>query len=159
MNARLRWVAGALAALAAGCETTGDPQQGGLFGWSESKARERQAAKRAAVAGAETQLSRDLRDGETLTSRRTRTEQQLATTNRRRSSELDQLREQESALLRKTQQLEELSPTAATASRARAYRLKVSTVAAQNSLTPRQRSARLRALEGEIDATQARLTR
>ncbi|WP_257386748.1 hypothetical protein [Tahibacter caeni] len=29
-------------ALLSGCATTGDPQQGGLFGWSESKARERQ---------------------------------------------------------------------------------------------------------------------
>ena len=27
-----------------GCETTGDPQQGGLFGWSEGKARTRSAA-------------------------------------------------------------------------------------------------------------------
>lgn len=30
------------AALLAGCATTGDPQSGGLFGWSENKARERQ---------------------------------------------------------------------------------------------------------------------
>ena len=30
------------AVLLAGCATTGDPQRGGLFGWSENKARERQ---------------------------------------------------------------------------------------------------------------------
>jgi hypothetical protein len=35
----------ALGALAlAGCETTGDPTQGGLFGWSENKAQARSAA-------------------------------------------------------------------------------------------------------------------
>ncbi len=32
----------AVAALTS-CETTGDPRQGGLFGWSENKARDRQA--------------------------------------------------------------------------------------------------------------------
>ncbi|MEQ1860963.1 MAG: hypothetical protein ABMA13_13590 [Chthoniobacteraceae bacterium] len=31
------------------CETTGDPQQGGLFGWSEGKAKQRQSALRGAV--------------------------------------------------------------------------------------------------------------
>jgi hypothetical protein len=29
-----------------GCETTGDPTQGGLFGWSETKAQQRQGALR-----------------------------------------------------------------------------------------------------------------
>lgn len=29
------------------CETTGDPTQGGLFGWSESQAQQRAAARRA----------------------------------------------------------------------------------------------------------------
>lgn len=32
----------AIAVLLAGCATTGDPQRGGLFGWSENKARDRQ---------------------------------------------------------------------------------------------------------------------
>jgi len=35
----------AVAALLVGCETTGDPTQGGLFGWSESKYRAREAEK------------------------------------------------------------------------------------------------------------------
>lgn len=34
----------ALAAAATGCATTGDPLQGGLFGWSEEKAQARQAS-------------------------------------------------------------------------------------------------------------------
>ena len=33
-----------LLSLLAGCQTTGDPRDGGLFGWSEEKARDRQAA-------------------------------------------------------------------------------------------------------------------
>ena len=43
-NCRARCLAFAAACLLAGCETTGDPRQGGLFGWSESKANERQNA-------------------------------------------------------------------------------------------------------------------
>ena len=40
-----------IAALAlTACETTGDPTQGGLFGWSEGKAKQRQAALQDAVA-------------------------------------------------------------------------------------------------------------
>ena len=40
----------ALGALAlAGCETTGDPQQGGLFGWSENKAKARSSALQQAL--------------------------------------------------------------------------------------------------------------
>ena len=40
----------ALGALAfAGCETTGDPTQGGLFGWSETKAKSRSAALQQAL--------------------------------------------------------------------------------------------------------------
>lgn len=33
-------------ALSSGCATTGDPRQGALFGWSEGKARDRQALLR-----------------------------------------------------------------------------------------------------------------
>jgi len=40
----------ALSLPVAGCATTGDPKAGGLFGWSEAKAKERQAAARAALA-------------------------------------------------------------------------------------------------------------
>jgi hypothetical protein len=37
------------ACLLAACETTGDPTQGGLFGWSENKAKVRQSALREAL--------------------------------------------------------------------------------------------------------------
>ena len=43
MNAIRKWLAVAMCApLVSGCESTGDPRQGGLFGWSEQKALARQ---------------------------------------------------------------------------------------------------------------------
>jgi len=43
-------LAAALTLVTAGCTTTGDPKAGGLFGWSETKAKQRQADARAALA-------------------------------------------------------------------------------------------------------------
>lgn len=48
----------ALLALAA-CKTTGDPRQGGLFGWSEKKAQQRQQSMRADADAADTALARE----------------------------------------------------------------------------------------------------
>lgn len=42
----------AAAPLLVGCETTGDPRQGALLGWSEAKARDRQALLRQQLAEA-----------------------------------------------------------------------------------------------------------
>lgn len=43
MNAIRKWLGLAMCGLlAAGCESTGDPRQGGLFGWSEQQAVSRQ---------------------------------------------------------------------------------------------------------------------
>jgi len=42
----------AVTLLASGCETTGDPRQGALFGWSEAKAQDRQAILRQQLQGA-----------------------------------------------------------------------------------------------------------
>jgi hypothetical protein len=44
MNRIVLPLTGTVALLLAACETTGDPNQGGLFGWSENKAKGRQAA-------------------------------------------------------------------------------------------------------------------
>jgi hypothetical protein len=43
------FAAAGAACLLAACETTGDPTQGGLFGWSENKAKVRQSALREAL--------------------------------------------------------------------------------------------------------------
>lgn len=148
----------ALAALTA-CETTGDPRQGGLFGWSESKARERQAQRQTRVAGAETELARENAQGTALQSRSETAAQSLRTAEARRVQDEKDLQAFEASLLEKAARLAQNSPTDATASRARAYRLKVSTIAAQKSIPPRSRAERLKALETEIDAALARLTR
>jgi hypothetical protein len=60
-------------------------------------------------------------------------------------------------MVTKTEKLEAESPTAATASRARSYRLKLNTIAAQTSLSPQERAERLHGLEAEIDAALARV--
>lgn len=65
---------GIMSAAFTGCETTGDPNQGGLFGWSSSKANQRSAAYHA-------QLRREndrLQDEETETVRLQRQQKRLA---------------------------------------------------------------------------------
>ena len=42
-------LAAAVVLAAGGCATTGDPKAGGLFGWSEAKAQQRQSEARAAL--------------------------------------------------------------------------------------------------------------
>jgi len=146
----------ALLSLAA-CETTGDPRAGGLFGWSEAKAKERQQEKRDAVVQAESQLSRENARGAALEARRSGTELRLSSAQASNQHTEETLRTQRDALLAKCDRLEADSPTSATASRARALRLKVSTVAENASLPTSQRAARLRALEAEIDTARARV--
>jgi hypothetical protein len=157
---RLAWLAGVviLASFAA-CETTGNPREGGLFGWSEGKAQERRAQKQTHVAGAEAELTHETERGEALQNRSTTAERNLAAAENQRARTEERMHAQQARLVAKTEQLEADSPTAATASRARSYRLKVNTIAAQTSLTPQQRAERLHALEAEIDAAQARLKR
>jgi len=154
--ARLGWVL-ALFWMAAGCETTGDPTKGGLFGWSESKARERQNERKARVAGAQAQLTDEEAKQRSLESHAVSTENRLAEAKSANERAQNKLRAQQAALVAKTEELESESPTPATASRARAWRLKINTVGAQTALPTADRSARLRAIETEIDAALARV--
>ena len=62
----------ALALAAGGCATTGDPKAGGLFGWSEAKAQQRQADARSILAQEE-------RRGDELKAERQRLEGQIKT--------------------------------------------------------------------------------
>lgn len=159
MKSFARLAGGAALLSLAACETTGDPREGGLFGWSEAKARERQTVRQSAIVGAETELARETGRSSALHSRDTATEWRLTTAGANRRHEEERLSAQQRALVAKCEQLESQSPTAATASRARALRMKVSTVSANAALPPHQRAARLRQLEAEIDAAQARLHR
>src|SRR4051812_18141021 len=85
--------AATLAALSA-CETTGDPNQGGLFGWSESKAKTRQAALHSAL---------DLEEGRT-SSARSETSGLQATRNRNAAT----IQQQRASLNRMLTQLDEV---------------------------------------------------
>ncbi|HEY3899104.1 MAG TPA: hypothetical protein VGM54_10850 [Chthoniobacter sp.] len=137
--------------MTAGCQTTGDPTQGGLFGWSESKARERQNERQARVAGAETELSSEESQQRALQARSQGAEHQIAAAQSANQRAERGLRAQQAALVAKTGELERESPTPASASRARSWRLKINTIAAQTALSIADRSARLRAIEAEID--------
>ena len=144
---------GAVAMLAAltACETTGNPRQGGLFGWSETKARQRQAEKQSHVAGAEATLARESTASRTLEARDATTNRQLADARQQRAREEKNLRALQSSLVTRTDKLEADSPTDALASRARAYRLRVNTIAAQTWQTPQQRIDGLHEVEVDID--------
>ncbi len=147
------WLGGVLALcwIMGGCETTGDPHQGGLFGWSEAKAQDRQKERQARAAGAEAELARTDAQSRELEARDSRTDQQLATARVEKQRSEEKLRAQQSALLAKIDRLENESPTPALSSRARSYRLKVNTIVAQTALPSAQRSSRLRTLEAQID--------
>ena len=73
-----------------GCETTGDPTQGGLFGWSETKAEQRQSELRDVLYLEQDRTSEARATGSHL--RRTRSANAAALADERR--ELAQLRRQ-----------------------------------------------------------------
>jgi alpha-D-ribose 1-methylphosphonate 5-triphosphate synthase subunit PhnG len=139
------------------CSTTGDPTQGGLFGWSETKARERQKERQAGVAHAEWELTDEQSRTQALQNREIAAAHQITAARSAREQAEQKLRAQQASLIAKTQQLERDSPTPATASRARSWRLKINTVVAQSALSPAERSSRLRVFETEIDSALAKL--
>jgi hypothetical protein len=143
----------------AGCATTGDPRQGGLFGWSEAKARDRQDERQSRVAGAEAELNGENARSRSLAANDVSAEQHLTAAQLANDRAEEKLRAQQAAIVAKTERLENESPTPAGASRARAYRRKVNTVAAQAALPNAQRRARLHTLEAEIDAALEQLKR
>jgi hypothetical protein len=145
--------------LLAACETTGNPREGGLFGWSEAKARERQAARRQQVAAAEGEVAHAERSGAQLGVRKAAASQQVATASSAHERELARLQAKETAIHAKAGQLENDSPTAATASRARQLRLEVEAVSANRTLSLPDRARQLRELETEIDAAAASVSR
>jgi len=150
---RLARLAGALSlcAIFAGCETTGDPTQGALFGWSEAKARERQNERRASVAQARAELADEEAKNHALEAHGNGTQQQIAAAQWRNERAVERLRVQQAALIAKIERLENESPTPASASRARAWRRKINSIAAETAVPVAERTARLRAVEAEID--------
>jgi hypothetical protein len=149
----------AISGILTGCATTGDPQQGGLFGWSETKARERQSERQNRVAGEKAALARENARGRALETREASTDRGLVSARTEHERAEAKLHTQQTGLLAKINRLESDSPTPASASRARTYRRKVNTVAAQTALTTVQRSERLHTIEVEIDGALEGLTR
>jgi hypothetical protein len=139
------------------CESTGDPTKGGLFGWSEDKARERQQQRHSRVESAATELAQEETRGEVLQNRDAYAGGQLDAARTQRVQTEELLRTLEQRLVAKTLKLENDSPTDAMASRARSYRLQVHSIAGRTSFPPRERIRQLRTLEGAIDTAQASL--
>jgi hypothetical protein len=152
-----------LLALLAACETTGNPREGGLFGWSEAKARERQVEKRSEVRAAEAALTREQRRTAQLQAREVAAAHRLELANARATDERERaaaaVRLHEATVRAKANLLEKESPTAATASKARKLRATVEGVIANRGLSARDRAHQLRELESEIDEARENLAR
>lgn len=67
----------------AGCQTTGDPSQGGLFGWSETKAIERQQILRDQLAASSAAERTQRQQQESLQSNRARLQRDVDARNQR----------------------------------------------------------------------------
>jgi hypothetical protein len=137
--------AGSIAmALLGGCETTGDPTQGGLFGWSEKKAQERQAEKEAMLSKEETRM---------------RTEQDreagLKRTVELNNEDLEGQRDELSQLLANAEALEQEAPTPAMASRARRLLREIDAVRNDEKLPVDERWRRLRGYSAKVDQMRA----
>jgi hypothetical protein len=143
----------------AGCDTTGDPTQGGLFGWSENKARQRQQERQDRVVTEQNALSAQAGTSQSLEQKNASTDRQIAIAQANHDRAEARLKSQEAPLVAKTEQLEAASPTSAGASRARSYRRKVNTIVAQTALPAAQRSIRLQAIEAEVDRELEQLKR
>lgn len=120
-------LAALLVALLGGCETTGNPRDGGLFGWSQQKADERQAALESERAAAERQRALESERGAALSDQRGRLSDEMQALQTRLSSALaenDALDAQLRALMAKGQlgnaELGRLQQTLAASQRARA---------------------------------------
>ena len=95
------WAVAALSFALAGCETTGDPRQGGLFGWNAEKATERQAA----LAQQEAAAKRAESDAKARATELDQRQAKLQDANSANQRELDQLLDQNSQLERQIAEL------------------------------------------------------
>ena len=127
-------------AVLCGCETTGDPTQGGLFGWSEKKADERIAERQTTLE----QAQENARQSQAEAAALRRDEGANAEELREEQSELSQL-------LADTEELEREAPTPAGASRARVLHRRIDAVRKDESLPAEARWSLLRRYAAEVD--------
>lgn len=141
------------------CETTGDPREGGFFGWSEVKARARGAEREQTLSRGERHLAdetgrtRDLRARESLLS------SEFAHADAQQRLRLERLQRQFAATRQRVKAFEDAAFTSATASRARRLRAEVEATGGDGRRTPEERIARLRVLDGELKAEKIQPTR
>jgi len=141
---RSRFVVFLVCAALCGCQTTGDPNQGGLFGWSEKKAQERQAER-------EETLSREQQTQRQEQQREAGLRREIHTN----SEDLTEQQAEISQLLANAEALEREAPTPATASRARRLRHAIDAVRQNDSLSVEQRWTLLRQYSAEVDLMRA----
>jgi hypothetical protein len=131
------------AALAA-CQTTGDPNQGGLFGWSEKKADAR-IAEREDTLGREQETARSEQEHEAALRHEARSNAQ----------DLEAQHEEISQLLANAEALEHEAPTPAALSRAHRLREAIDSVRRDKSMTVEERWRLLRKFSVEVDFLRA----
>lgn len=155
MNSVRTLITGLLgAALLTSCETTGDPTQGGLFGWSETKAKQRIAEREVALQESSGELSRERDRGRGLHLRKQAGARRLAAAPARpslRGGDFDRL-------IREVETVEREAPTAAGSSRARRLRDEILAARSDPALTGEQRVRLIRDFEQRIVRLRAALT-
>jgi predicted RNase H-like nuclease (RuvC/YqgF family) len=147
MEARSSLVSLLVCAALCGCRTTGDPTQGGLFGWSEQKAEERQVA-REEILSREEQAARRQQESETGLRREMRLN----------AEDLEEQQKEISQLLANAEALEREAPTQATAGRARRLRREIDAVRRNEALSAGERWALLRRYSAEVDLMRAQVS-
>ena len=134
------------------CETTGDPRQGGLFGWSETKAKAREAERERALTQAERSFADEAGRTRNLRTHESNLSSEIARADAQQRLRLERLQRQYAATLQRAKALEDDAFTSATASRARRLRAEVEATGGDVTLTPEERIARLRALDRKLMA-------
>lgn len=144
----------AVAALVSACETTGDPKQGGLFGWSETKAQQRLAGRQSDLAREEMQRVHEDRESAALAQSQERVRSSLAA---RRPPPLPTARADEreatelARLADEANRLEANSPTPAGASRARRLRAAIQRMQHDSVLSAGQRAEGIAEIRAELE--------
>jgi hypothetical protein len=118
-----------------GCETTGDPTQGGLFGWSETKAKVRQDELRDVL-----YLEQDRRDSAQASSSRLR---------RTRSANAAALADERRELARLRSQLDEVD-AAGGRGRTASVRARIDRAASNDNAEEAQLRSNVNSIRGEV---------
>ena len=143
----------AIAAIAlAGCETTGDPRQGGFFRWSEAKARAREDGQVQTLDRAERQLAGETARPRDMRARASAVSSEMGHADAQQRLRMERLERQYAATLQRAKALEDDAFTSATASRARRLRAEVDATYGDHQRTPEERIARLQILDRELKA-------